>query len=261
MIVYKYTNKIDGKIYIGITKRSFKYRHAEHKKNAGDGTYFHNAIKKHGIENFEYEVIETVNTLEELAIREQYWIKEYNAFAYWDDSKGYNETFGGDGVSGNFGELNSQFGISPRNRMTSDNYSKWRKNLKKSAKSGIENKCYGMSSKEIFGVDGWEKAREISRKRWAGDNNPNRKNPKFGKDHCNYGKKFNDEVRFKMSDGKKNKKLSPAMAMEIRNQYIPGKTSQQSLASEYGISRQTIGDVINNRIYVNFSHYKEVLNG
>ena len=48
-IIYKITNKVNNKSYIGQTRYSleFRWRQHQHKK---DNTYFHNAIKKYGIE-------------------------------------------------------------------------------------------------------------------------------------------------------------------------------------------------------------------
>ena len=54
--IYKVTNKINGKVYIGqsvdIGRRWRQHMTAE------DDIYFHKAIQKYGVENFEWEVIE-----------------------------------------------------------------------------------------------------------------------------------------------------------------------------------------------------------
>lgn len=92
--VYKYTNKINGKVYIGQTIREHS-RYCEHKNAKGDST-FHNAIKKYGFDNFEYEIIAYADTKEMLNYVERYYIRKYNAFA----KNGYNMTKGGDGRLG-----------------------------------------------------------------------------------------------------------------------------------------------------------------
>jgi group I intron endonuclease len=58
--VYKITNKIDGKFYIGKGKIGAK-RWRDHLRDAkaGRGYYIHNAIRCHGLENFIYEVLKT----------------------------------------------------------------------------------------------------------------------------------------------------------------------------------------------------------
>ena len=90
--IYKVTNKINGKVYIDqsvdIGRRWHQHITAE------DDIYFHKAIQKYGIENFEWEVIEQCKK-KDLDEREIYWIEYYDSF-----NKGYNRTKGGDGVSG-----------------------------------------------------------------------------------------------------------------------------------------------------------------
>jgi len=56
-IIYEWRNKLDGKFYVGQTTHP-KRRYNDHVKAKGD-SLFHRAIKKHGIENFEYTVVAT----------------------------------------------------------------------------------------------------------------------------------------------------------------------------------------------------------
>ena len=90
--IYKVTNKINGKVYIGQSVDIGRRWHAH--MTAKDDIYFHKAIQKYGVENFEWEVIEQCKK-SELDERESYWIEYYDSF-----NKGYNRTKGGDGVSG-----------------------------------------------------------------------------------------------------------------------------------------------------------------
>lgn len=89
-IIYKITNKVNGKSYIGQTRYTleFRWRQHIHKK---DNTYFHNAIRKYGAENFNAEIIEEVD-VSKLDEREIFYIAKYNTF-----KEGYNLTIGGDG--------------------------------------------------------------------------------------------------------------------------------------------------------------------
>ena len=59
-------------------------------------TYFYQAIRKHGFDNFKWEVIGTAETIEELEEKERYYIKLYNCF----DNKdvGYNTQSGGNNL-------------------------------------------------------------------------------------------------------------------------------------------------------------------
>lgn len=61
--IYKYTNKINNKIYIGMSNDIMrrKYEH-QSMANCGDNIYFHRALAKYGSDNFTFEVIETFDT-------------------------------------------------------------------------------------------------------------------------------------------------------------------------------------------------------
>lgn len=95
--IYKITNKINGKIYIGKTCRDIQTRWREHKSRANqkEKFYLHNAIHKYGPENFSIEEIDKTENIEEINILEQKWINYYNST---DKNKGYNLTNGGDGI-------------------------------------------------------------------------------------------------------------------------------------------------------------------
>lgn len=68
-IVYKITNKLNGKVYIGQTTEGIEKRWKRHcGYQINDGTYFHNAIKKYGAENFTIEIIDKAKNQEELQI-------------------------------------------------------------------------------------------------------------------------------------------------------------------------------------------------
>lgn len=93
--IYKITNKINNKIYIGCSI-NIEHRWSQHKwesQNSKLPTYnysLHQAFRKYGIENFSFEIIEEC---EESLLNEKeiYWIDFYNSY-----QKGYNETKGGD---------------------------------------------------------------------------------------------------------------------------------------------------------------------
>ena len=93
--IYKITNKINQKSYIGKTTRTPQERFEEHKKEAkrerSKDRPFYKAINKYGMNNFTLETIEECS--DEIASeREQFWIQAYATFKY-----GYNATYGGDG--------------------------------------------------------------------------------------------------------------------------------------------------------------------
>lgn len=96
MIVYKLTNKINGKSYIGITTNSLEKRIIQHHYDARHGVDrpLYRAMRKYGENNFSSEIIDTAQSLEELKQKEQYWIEYYNT--YGANGQGYNATRGGD---------------------------------------------------------------------------------------------------------------------------------------------------------------------
>ena len=99
MYIYVYTNKINGHQYVGQTNNLQK-RYNGHKsdsQNPNSHSYnlpLHAAMRKYGIENFTFEVIEEVATEEEANQRERYWIEKKKTHI---SEGGYNITFGGDG--------------------------------------------------------------------------------------------------------------------------------------------------------------------
>src|SRR5574343_2808 len=98
-IIYKVTNKINNKSYIGETTATLKRRKSQHKYSAKNNKYkcvFHDAIRKYGWDNFKWTEIYQCNSSKELDEKEMYFIKEYNTFA----PNGYNLTIGGNGKSG-----------------------------------------------------------------------------------------------------------------------------------------------------------------
>ena len=92
MVIYKVTNMINGKMYIGQTRGSFEARMRRHQLDAeqGIGFYFQCAIRHYGWENFKAESIAETDDPDELDRLEEYYIKLYNT-----TETGYNLALGG----------------------------------------------------------------------------------------------------------------------------------------------------------------------
>jgi group I intron endonuclease len=90
MFIYKITNKVNNKVYIGQSVRPIKKRFNRHINDAIKNkldTHFARAIRKYGKDNFICEVIDSAKNQKDLTLKEQYWIQ------YYDSVKmGYNET-------------------------------------------------------------------------------------------------------------------------------------------------------------------------
>ena len=93
--IYKITNKINGKVYVGKTTRTVQERWEEHlreyRKERCKNRPLYRAIRKYGTNAFTVETLEEVD-LENLSERETYWIEYFHTY-----SGGYNATVGGDG--------------------------------------------------------------------------------------------------------------------------------------------------------------------
>jgi len=104
--IYKITNRISKKCYIGETKKSNPYiRWNEHKRKIEQGIGCHalqDAVKKYGIDNFTFEVLIICFDEERYKFEIEY-IKKYNSIA----PNGYNLTKGGEG-GGFYGKKHSQ---------------------------------------------------------------------------------------------------------------------------------------------------------
>jgi len=105
MIIYKVTNKINNKVYIGQTTLSLDERRRYHYKESrrkNDTTYFHNALNKYHYEDFVWEILEdNIDNIDTLNEKEIYYISKYNST---DRNVGYNLKAGGNG-----GGINSDF--------------------------------------------------------------------------------------------------------------------------------------------------------
>ena len=99
--IYVYTNNINGHEYVGQTN-NIQLRFNGHKsdsynKNSHNYNYpLHVAIRKYGLENFTFQVLESDLTQEQANEREIYWIKKRRSHI---KDGGYNISLGGDGYS------------------------------------------------------------------------------------------------------------------------------------------------------------------
>ena len=100
--IYKFTNKTNGKIYIGQTNNIQKRKNGHrsesfNEKSAGYNLPFHAAIRKYGWENFNFDILEEIcdeESQEYIDEREIFFIQYYHSLK---DENGYNITLGGQG--------------------------------------------------------------------------------------------------------------------------------------------------------------------
>src|ERR1035437_435355 len=166
MIIYRITNKINGKIYIGQTIGSIQKRWKEHR-------YFKRvsaisgAIKKYGEENFEIKTVVRCLNIDEMNHRETYYIKLYKSMY----PVGYNLRSGGS---------NSQHSEKTKQLLRKANIGKKHKSetkMKMSISQRKRPKKY-LSQSEIEYRR--QKERERSKKRFIPKKTTNWVNPKAG---------------------------------------------------------------------------------
>ena len=190
MIIYMFKNKVNGKVYVGQTQRTFAIRTKQHLSR--HDTYFDRALAKYGLDNFSYEIIDRGDTLEELNEKESYWIAKYDCL--WPN--GYNLTVGGEGVVG-YKHTDEQ------KRKMSD--------AKKGKITGEKNPFYGKKHT----IKSIKKMSEYQSNRWTDEARKERSNKykgKFdGENNTFYGKKHTQSSKDKMS------KAKGKMKVKVRN--------------------------------------------
>ena len=163
--IYKITNLINNKVYIGQTIRKLQYRWTQHlyssKKDPTTPIYY--AMKKYGVENFKIEPIVSCFDLNELNLMETHFILEYRSN---DSNFGYNCNTGGKNQIPNEetrekhriaskGERNPNYG-----KKTSEE-AKRKRAEHMPDQSGPNHINYGKTFVELYGE---ERAKEIARK-------------------------------------------------------------------------------------------------
>lgn len=204
--IYKITNLINNKVYIGqavdIEKRWKE--HKRHYLNKNKKEHLYCSMRKYGINNFSFEVIEECS-IEELNDKEIYYISLYDSY-----NNGLNMTLGGDGCSGlvfteehkrkigeaNKGKSNSLKGVE-RTQEVKDKISK--------ANSGKNNGMYGKIGElnPSFGKPRSEEVKKKISEAMSGENHPNY--GKRGEESYMYGRKLSEETKRKLSENHKGK--------------------------------------------------------
>ena len=88
--IYKITNRLNNKIYIGQTRYTLAHRFSQH-KNSFTSTDLHDDMRLYGSDNFSIEELEQCDN-DQLNAREKYWVQYFDSY-----SNGYNMNRGGAG--------------------------------------------------------------------------------------------------------------------------------------------------------------------
>jgi group I intron endonuclease len=140
MIIYKTTNTINNKIYIGQDKNNDP-------TYLGSGNLIKKAIKKYGKEKFIKEILYICNTIEELNEKERFYINEYNSI---NKEIGYNISIGGTN------------GVMLNRKHSNETKEKMSKSALGKIKSEIHRKNIGLSTKGRIISDEEKKKRSLS---------------------------------------------------------------------------------------------------
>lgn len=151
--VYIFQNKLDNKLYVGKTNNLEHRKRCHEYDSKNPSNYFHKAIAKYGLENFNSFVIEEWELEKDCLEAEQFWIEFFQSN---HRSFGYNLTDGGEGISGyrHTTETKEKFKITNKDKTLGLVHSEKSKNL--------------MSKKQLANH---EKNSQMN----SGENNPNSK--------------------------------------------------------------------------------------
>jgi len=237
MIIYKTTNLINGKFYVGKDEKN-------NPEYLGSGINLNRAIKKYGKENFIKETIEVCSTREELIEREKYWIKETKA-----QELGYNIADGGWGGNTYTEETKQRVSQFFKGRYLSpETIEKRKKTIEERKKQNPDR--YRQTEERKKAIGDFHRGKEISeeqRKKLSermknftnyspeflemqkGENRRGEKSPMWGT-------KASEETRRKQSEAhKKNpvrywlgKKMSPEAREKIRQKSLGRKHSEET---------------------------------
>lgn len=145
MIIYTFTNKINGKQYVGQTIRELEERFKEHKRKP---SILNSALKKYGDNNFDLKVVDSAKTIEELNQKEVEWIQKLGCV----EPFGYNLCYGGGNTMGYNHKSEAKQKMSATKKM---------KGSAKGEKNHFYGKVHTLETKEKM-KEAWRTKREMT---------------------------------------------------------------------------------------------------
>lgn len=129
------TNLITNKIYIGLTTRELDIRIRDHYDASKNKNFvFMRALRKYKKEDWKWEIIDNASTIEELEIKEVYWIKFFNSLL----PNGYNSKEGGSSA-----KLTEEIKNKISNTLTGKYHTEETKQKMSNSRMGEKNPFYG----------------------------------------------------------------------------------------------------------------------
>jgi group I intron endonuclease len=162
--IYLVTNNVNGKVYIGQTKRKDRWYHHvwEAQKGRKNKMLLHKAIRKYGAESFTYEVLVSGVPAEKVNDYERMFIESFNST---DSLVGYNYLSYGSAYNGQMnGEKHPNFG------KKNEKLAEFNKSRKGIPSSGAQKTASSLANKNVPKSDSHREKISISRKRYCEDN-------------------------------------------------------------------------------------------
>jgi group I intron endonuclease len=269
--IYKITNNANGKAYYGQTRQPPNRRWSQHKQAAkkGNKMILYDAMRKHGVEQFIFEIVCKCDSLEELNNKECEYILTNNTLA----PNGYNAAKGGDNYE-KTPETCKKISESNKGRIITP---EWRENMAKARRGKkiseeTREKMKQSQKGRIITEEAKEKLRQqnlgkkqspetIEKKRAARLGIPwseKKRESMIGKKRTEEQKKkmseaqkgrvFSEETKEKMRLAKQNiRKLTDKQIQEIKEN--KDNLPQCKLADKYNVSRQLISNIVNEKIH------------
>jgi group I intron endonuclease len=220
MRIYKITNKLNGKQYVGQTKTTLYKRFASHvcAANRGSTAIIHSAIRKYGKDAFEVELLQECQSFDELDQAERRWIAELNTIA----PNGYNVEAGGCRNRASMSEATRAKLREAAKHRSPETYAKicyaarnrsveWRRKLAESRKG------YVPTARQLAGLAAGRRP-GVTRASVKGVDNPNA--------ILNWDK-----------------------VSQIRELYATGEYSQEQLGLRFGVHQITVSAIVRHKIW------------
>lgn len=235
-IIYKAQNKINNKVYIGQTIKELEIRKKQHFYNSNinkneNKSHFKSSIEKYGFDVFEWSILDTANSFNELNFKEIFYIKYYKST---NPTYGYNLSSGGNnpilrGVyNGMYGKTHTEEAKQKiRDNMIGLTWDE-RLGAEKSKEVKIKLSEANLGSKRSV-----ETKRKMSKNQWlknkgyliSGDKNPN------------YGNKWTEDQKNKVS-GENNGMYKKGYLISGENNGMYGKKHTEETKQKMSIKRK-----------------------
>lgn len=220
MVIYKITNLLNGKVYIGQTIQNLERRISGHRSNAKNKSDSLNknsidfAINEYGWENFKVDTIEICHSQDKLNEREKFWIAELNCKV----PNGYNLTDGGTGALGSVSRKGKHLSAEHKAKISASEKGKAlsAETKEKLSKVNIGKKASVETRKKLSIVH--SNISDETRKKLSAANKGRIVTAETRKkiSLANKGKIRTPEMRKKMSESHKGKTLSEEQVLKMR---------------------------------------------